>query len=119
VKDKQIGGSHYLRCAITPWEIIERNELCFFSGNVVKYLLRYKMKGGVEDLLKAQHYIEKLINIEEKRVQNRPQERFSSEVFDHLVSNLRSSTSSATPVNAETDGWVEALYSRSNGTHVR
>jgi len=59
--DKQVGGNHYVQLKLQPWEIIERNELDFWEGNALKYLLRYKHKNGVEDLEKAIHYIEYLI----------------------------------------------------------
>jgi hypothetical protein len=62
--DKQVGGDHYLSQAIQPWDIIVANRLNFFEGNALKYLLRWKHKGGVEDLMKAKHYIEKLIDLE-------------------------------------------------------
>ena len=71
----QVGGDHYTRCAIQPWEIIERNGLGFFEGNVIKYVMRYQNKNGLQDLLKAKHYIEYLINREEKNVQTNSQER--------------------------------------------
>lgn len=61
---RQVGGSHYTTLEIQPWEVIERNGMGFFDGNAVKYLMRYKAKGGVEDLKKAQHYLEKLIELE-------------------------------------------------------
>jgi len=67
--NKQVGGDHYTRCALQPWEIIERNGLGFFEGNVIKYVMRYQNKNGLQDLLKAKHYIEYLINREEKHVQ--------------------------------------------------
>ena len=38
----------------------------FLRGNALKYLIRYKLKGGVEDLFKAMDYIERLINLEEE-----------------------------------------------------
>ena len=60
---KQIGGNHYKR-ACQPWEIIDEWQLCYYSGNVLKYLLRYKYKNGVEDLEKAKHYLEYLIKKE-------------------------------------------------------
>jgi hypothetical protein len=63
---KQVGGDHYKTKAIQPWEVIERNGMGFFDGNAVKYLMRYKDKNGVEDLKKAMHYIEKLIELETK-----------------------------------------------------
>jgi hypothetical protein len=63
---KQVGGDHYKTKAIQPWEVIERNGMGFFDGNALKYLMRYKDKHGVEDLKKAMHYIEKLIEMEDK-----------------------------------------------------
>lgn len=61
---KQVGGNHYTALDIQPWEIIERNKLGFFDGNALKYLLRFRAKGGVQDLEKAKHYLDKLIELE-------------------------------------------------------
>jgi len=58
---EQIGGSHYLEQKIQPIEYIIANNLGFCEGNVIKYISRYKQKGGLQDLLKAKHYIEMLI----------------------------------------------------------
>lgn len=58
---KQEGGDHYKRMALQPWEIIDALHLNFYEGNALKYLLRYRDKGGVESLKKAIHYIEKMI----------------------------------------------------------
>ena len=55
---KQIGGTHYNRHKIQPWDIIDEYGLDFYRGNAIKYLLRNKMD-VVEDILKAQHYLEK------------------------------------------------------------
>lgn len=60
----QVGGSHYEDMAIQPWEIIERNGLDFWEGNIIKYVLRHRAKNGVEDLMKAQDYLSHLINLE-------------------------------------------------------
>lgn len=60
----QVGGTHYGDMAIAPWEIIEKNDLDFWEGNVLKYLLRYRKKNGVEDLKKALHYLNYLIERE-------------------------------------------------------
>lgn len=62
----QIGGDHYSKLPIQPFDIIEQNNLNFFEGNILKYLLRYKHKNGVQDLEKAQHYLAKLIEITKK-----------------------------------------------------
>lgn len=57
----QIGGDHYTKNKIQPIEYILANGLDFCSGNIVKYITRYKDKNGLEDLEKAKHYIELLI----------------------------------------------------------
>lgn len=62
--DIQHGGNHYKDKAIQPWDYIVSNNLGFLEGNAVKYLSRWRKKNGVEDLKKAIHYIEKLIEVE-------------------------------------------------------
>jgi len=62
--DKQIAGNHYKNMAIQPVEFIMVNNLGFCEGNAIKYICRHKNKGGVEDLEKAKHYIEMLIEQE-------------------------------------------------------
>ena len=64
--DKQIGGNHYKGMKIQPIEYIQANDLSYCEANVVKYVSRWKSKNGVEDLLKAKHYIELLIDYEEE-----------------------------------------------------
>ena len=63
----QIGGSHYSDMAIQPIEFIHKNNLSFIQGNVIKYVCRYKSKGGIQDLNKAKHYIDLLIEFEEEK----------------------------------------------------
>ena len=63
--ETQIGGSHYSEMAIQPIEFIHKNGLSFIQGNIIKYVCRYKSKGGIEDLNKANHYIDVLIEFEE------------------------------------------------------
>jgi hypothetical protein len=58
----QTGGTHY-QVSIQPWDYIIANNLGYLEGNVIKYVTRYKNKGGVEDLKKAQHYLAKLIEV--------------------------------------------------------
>lgn len=66
VSEKQVGGDHYKRTAIQPWDIIDDHDLDFYRGNALKYLLRAGKKGdAVQDLRKAIHYIEKCIEREE------------------------------------------------------
>lgn len=57
---KQVGGTHY-QLPIQPVEYIVKNNLGYLEGNVIKYVTRYKNKNGVEDLHKAMHYLEMLI----------------------------------------------------------
>ncbi len=53
---------HYSKNKIQPIDYILANKLDFCEGNVVKYVTRYKHKNGLEDLKKAKHYLELLIN---------------------------------------------------------
>jgi hypothetical protein len=60
----QVGGSHYLESDIQPIDYILANKMPFIEGNVVKYVTRWRHKGGIEDLRKAKHYLEILIEKE-------------------------------------------------------
>lgn len=60
----QIGGSHYSTLAIQPAEFIHKNGIGFLEGNIIKYVVRHKRKNGLEDLKKARHYINLLIELE-------------------------------------------------------
>ena len=62
--EEQIGGNHYKKYAIQPIEFIEKNNIPYIEGNVIKYLVRWREKNGVQDLDKAIHYIELLKEIE-------------------------------------------------------
>lgn len=61
--DVQIAGTHYKDKAIQPWDYIVGNNLGYLEGNIVKYVSRWKDKGGVDDLRKARHYLDKLIEV--------------------------------------------------------
>lgn len=58
---KQEGGNHYKNMKIQPVEFITANELGFLEGNVVKYICRHHAKNGAEDIKKAIHYCELLL----------------------------------------------------------
>lgn len=60
----QVGGKHYRNFAIQPAEFIHKNQIGFLAGNVIKYVCRHGAKNGVEDLQKARHYIDLLIEHE-------------------------------------------------------
>ena len=59
--DKQIGGNHYSKFKIQPSKFINDNKLLFAEGNAIKYICRHTHKGGKQDLLKAKHYIDMII----------------------------------------------------------
>lgn len=64
----QVGGAHYKDFAIPPVEFIHKNCIPFMEGNAIKYLCRWRHKNGLEDLQKAKHYIEMLIQMESEAV---------------------------------------------------
>jgi hypothetical protein len=59
----QIGGDHYKNFAIQPAVFIERNKIPFLDGCVIKRMCRHEAKNGVEDLRKAIHEIELIIEL--------------------------------------------------------
>lgn len=64
--NKQVAGTHYKK-PIQPWDYIHQNNIGYLAGNVIKYVSRYQDKNGLEDLAKAQHYLEKLIEEESRK----------------------------------------------------
>ena len=67
--DVQHGGDHYKTKAIQPWDFIISNNIGFLEGNAIKYLCRWRDKGGIQDLEKARHYIDKLIEVEKAKAE--------------------------------------------------
>lgn len=59
--EDQIGGQHYKNLAIQPSEYIQKNKLTWCEGNVIKYVTRHKFKNGKEDIEKAIHYLNLLL----------------------------------------------------------
>jgi hypothetical protein len=68
--DKQVSGDHYKKLAIQPIAYIHANKLPFCEGSVVKYITRWRDKGGLADLEKAKHFIELLIELESQNGAN-------------------------------------------------
>ncbi len=64
--DKQIAGSHYVRMAIQPAEYCHLNGIGKLEGDVIAYVSRWRTKNGIEDLKKAMHTLEILIELEER-----------------------------------------------------
>lgn len=65
--DKQVSGGHYKALAIQPIEYIHANDIPFSEGSVIKYVTRWRTKGGIADLEKAKHFLELLIELEYRR----------------------------------------------------
>lgn len=99
--DVQVGGSHYKDCPIQPIEFIHANGLGYVEGAVVKYVTRWKYKNGVEDLKKARHFLDLLIELTEKANVSSVQEQASA-VQGNLFSDLRESTTSPTEAHPKT-----------------
>ena len=59
--DKHHGGSHYKNFRIQPAEFINENKLLFAEGNAIKYICRHSAKGKEEDIKKAIHYLEMIL----------------------------------------------------------
>ena len=64
--DIQHGGSHYKSQIIQPWDYIASNKIPYLEGSAIKYISRWRDKGGIEDLKKAIHFIEKVIELEQE-----------------------------------------------------
>jgi hypothetical protein len=62
IASKQVAGDHYASQAIEPIEYTLANDLGYCEGNVVKYVTRHKLKGGKEDILKAMHYLQFILD---------------------------------------------------------
>ena len=59
--EKQVKGDHYKTIIIQPAEFINANNLAYAEGNVIKYVCRHRFKGKKEDIEKAIHYLEMII----------------------------------------------------------
>lgn len=64
--ETQVGGDHYQSKDVQPWTAMQSWMTAeefegFLRGNVIKYIARYKDKDGVKDVLKARHYLERLL----------------------------------------------------------
>lgn len=64
----QVSGDHYKKLKIQPIEYIHGNNIPFAEGCVIKYVSRWRDKGGVKDLEKAKHFLEMLIELESRSV---------------------------------------------------
>jgi hypothetical protein len=65
--DRQVGGDHYKKRGIQPWDYIAANCLDWFTGEIIKYITRWRDKGGIKDLEKARHVLDKYIETEKAK----------------------------------------------------
>ena len=72
--NKQVGGDHYTKMKIQPIDYIQANKIPFMEGSAIKYLSRWRDKGGIEDLKKARHFIDMLIEYESNAQNRKSQE---------------------------------------------
>lgn len=64
--DKQVAGDHYKQYGnLQPWDVIVAWDMSYLTGTALKYLARWRDKGGIDDLKKAIHFIEKQIEVAE------------------------------------------------------
>jgi hypothetical protein len=61
---RQVGGDHYRSLSIQPAEFIHKNNIGFLAGNVIKYIVRHSKKGGADDVRKAIHYCQLILEME-------------------------------------------------------
>jgi|TARA_R100001460_G_scaffold100988_1_gene144790 hypothetical protein len=59
--EEQVGGKHYRSMKIQPAQFINENKLLFAEGNAIKYICRHSMKGKRQDIEKAIHYLEMIL----------------------------------------------------------
>lgn len=72
VNDRQVGGDHYKKASNIEehWDRVARLGLSYFQAQVTKYVERCRLKNGLQDLEKAQHFLEKMIELTEERKNN-------------------------------------------------
>lgn len=62
----QVGGAHYKSMKIQPFEFVHANQIPYAEGSIIYYVSRWRSKNGIEDLKKARHTLDLLIEAEEK-----------------------------------------------------
>ncbi len=65
---RQVGGDHYKNGALEHWDLIERHGIGYLEGCATKYIARWRKKNGLQDLEKADHYVQKLIELYDEGV---------------------------------------------------
>jgi len=75
VWDKQHGGSHYQKYKIQPSKFVVENELLYPEGCAIKYIIRHRDKGKKQDILKAIHFLEMILERDYKEIEKPKEER--------------------------------------------
>lgn len=63
VNKRQVGGKHYQKQKIQHWDYVIANNIPYMEGQIIKYTSRWRDKNGLEDLHKARHFLDKLIEV--------------------------------------------------------
>ena len=96
--DIQVAGDHYKKLKIQPIEYIHANSIPFAEGCAIKYLTRWREKGGIKDLEKAKHFIELLIELEIRDASSSTSPIVQqSGTTEHLRTKVPASKASAKP----------------------
>lgn len=66
--ERQIGGDHYKNGVLEHWDVIERYGVGYLEGCATKYIARWRKKNGLQDLEKASHYVQKLLELYDEGV---------------------------------------------------
>jgi len=85
--DKQEGGDHYSSMDIQPAEYILANSIPYIEGCVIKYVSRWRHKGGIQDLEKARHCLDILIEHEQKVELRKQNPLITVDDYDDLFGN--------------------------------
>lgn len=64
---KQVAGTHYKKQVIQHWDYVVANGIPYLEAQVIKYVSRHQDKNGIQDLEKAKHFLEKLIEVEKEK----------------------------------------------------
>jgi hypothetical protein len=122
--ERQVGGQHYKMPGHEEhWDRVNRLGLDYFQAQITKYTERWKQKGGVNDLRKAQHFLQKYIEIVEEREQfNTPDEDarlFGMQGMNNITGRAHPWTSSDAPYDympAEVKNTGYAFFTYEGGT---
>lgn len=83
----QVGGSHYHANGkqIQHWDIVAMHDLDYFQGQITKYVMRWKMKNGLQDLQKAAHFLQKYIELNTLQSVDPPSSQAAGVVLDDTI----------------------------------